>query len=70
MEGTTTKAIIPLPELQEVYSVALIPVYKILLLSTIYYVVESSSNMPITFNIIDLACLQVTFIKIDYYSGS
>jgi predicted secreted protein len=62
MEGTTTKLLLFLPELP-VYSVALIPVCENSLLKRIYSVVGNSSSLPITFNIIDLACPEVAFIK-------
>ena len=53
MEGSSSTPmkllyISPLPQLQQVYSVALVPVCKILLLKRIYSVVGNSCNQPIT----------------------
>jgi len=50
MEGSTPMKLlcISLPQLQQVYSVALVPVCKILLLKRIYSVVGNSCNQPIT----------------------
>lgn len=52
MEGSTPMKLLyisPLPQLKQVYSVALIPVCKIHLLKRIYSVVGNSSNQPIAF---------------------
>jgi LSD1 subclass zinc finger protein len=52
MEGSTPMKLLhisPLPQLQQVYSVVLILICKILLLKRVYSVVENSSNHPIAF---------------------